>query len=274
MKHFFLYLMMLTGLGLSDSPKHQIGTRRKIYPSDFQPQDIHPIRTLIIDAGHGGKDPGALGHGSKEKDITLKIALELKRIVNENLPNIKVVMTRSTDKFVELKKRGEIALNNKGDFFVSIHCNSVPKNVTSPSGACIYILGYNKGQERYISAVRENEVIQFEDNYEEQYGGYHPNTPEGEIFHNLMKNAFRKESMNLAGKIDKQIKERVGRKTFGVKQAPFIVLWSSGVPAVLIETGYISHKNESSFLATTDGQVLLASAIYRSIKEYNAELAK
>lgn len=235
-------------------------------------KDLKPIKTLVIDAGHGGKDPGALGNGYKEKDITLKIALELKRIVNENMPNIKVVMTRSTDKFIELSKRGEIAQDNKADFFVSIHCNSIPKGAKSPHGTEIYVLGTNPGQERYETSIKENEVVAFEDNYKDMYGGFDPKSPEGGIFHNLMKNAFRTESLKLAGKIDKQFKERAGRKSYGVKQAPFIVLWQSGVPAVLIETGYISDKSEAIFLGSSEGQVIMASGIYRAIKEYNQEL--
>ncbi len=237
-------------------------------------KELKPIKTLVIDAGHGGKDPGALGNGYKEKDITLKIALELKRIVNENLPNIKVVMTRSTDKFIELSKRGEIAQDNKADFFVSIHCNSIPKGTKSPNGTEIYVLGTNPGQERYETSIKENEVVAFEDNYKEMYGGFDPKSPEGGIYHNLMKNAYRTESLKLAGKIDKQFKERAGRKSYGVKQAPFIVLWQSGVPAVLIETGYISDKAEANFLGSVDGQEIMASGIYRAIKEYNQELTK
>lgn len=231
-----------------------------------------PIRTLVIDAGHGGKDPGALGHGFKEKDLTLKMALELKRLVNENMPDVKVVMTRSTDVFIELHKRGEVALNNKADFFVSIHCNSVPKNVSSPIGPAVYILGVNHGQERYESHIRENEAVTFEENYKDLYGGFDPKSPEGDIFYNVMKNVYRSESMKLAAKVESNLKT-AGRKSYGVKQAPFIVLWGSGVPSLLIETGYISHTNESAYLASKEGQNEIANSIYKAILSYNEEVA-
>ena len=229
------------------------------------------IKTIVIDAGHGGKDPGALGFGYKEKDITLKIALALKKMINEKLPKIKVILTRETDKFIELSKRGEIAQNNEADFFISIHCNSVPKGVSSPQGGTFYILGTNKGQERYDAYIRENEVVVFEENYKEMYGGFDPKSSEGAIFHTVMKNVFRSESLNLAGKINAEYL-KLQRKTFGVKQAPFIVLWQSGVPAILVETGYISHATEAKYLASAAGQAEIAQAIFNAISSYVGEV--
>lgn len=229
------------------------------------------IKTIVIDAGHGGKDPGALGFGLQEKDITLKIALALKKIINEKLPNIKVILTRETDKFIELSKRGEIAQDNKADFFISIHCNSVPKGAKSPHGGAFYILGTNKGQERYNAYIRENEVVIFEDNYKDMYGGFDPKSPEGEIFHSIMKNVFRSESLNLAGKINTEY-VKMQRYTYGVKQAPFIVLWQSGVPAVLVETGYISHETEAKYLGSSKGQQEIAQMIFNAINNYIAEI--
>lgn len=229
------------------------------------------IKTIVIDAGHGGKDPGALGFGLKEKDITLKIALALKKILNEKLPQIKVVLTRDTDKFIELSKRGEIAQDSKADFFISIHCNSVPKGVKSPHGGAFYILGTNKGQERYNAYIRENEVVIFEDNYKDMYGGFDPKSPEGEIFHSIMKNVFRNESLNLAGKINTEY-IKMQRYSYGVKQAPFIVLWQSGVSAVLVETGYISHESEAKYLGSAKGQEEIAGMIYNAINNYIAEI--
>lgn len=240
-------------------------------PLPIQPNS-KPIKTLIIDAGHGGKDGGTTHFGLKEKDINLKIALEVKRLMNENMPDVKVVLTRSTDVFVELKERGKIALKNKGDFFISIHCNSVPKNATSPFGAAFYVLGYNAGQERYKEVIRENEAVLLENNHKELYGGFDPNTPEGIIIYTQMKNVFRSESMNLGKKIDERF---IGmkRKTEGVKQAPFIVLWASEMPAVLIETGYLSHKEEAKFLGSDSGQTAIARSIVESVAAYNEEVA-
>lgn len=257
---FFFFLLLLGGIMLT-----AFGIKKSV------PQDLKPIKTLVIDAGHGGKDPGALGHGYKEKDLNLKMALELKRLINENMPEIKVVMTRDTDKFIELSKRGEIAQDAKADFFVSIHCNSVPKNVASPNGTAVYILGVNHGQERYESHIRENEAVVFEANYKDLYGGFDPKSPEGDIFYNVMKNVYRNESMKLASKVEINLKN-AGRGSHGVKQSPFIVLWQSGVPAMLVETGYISHKTEAAFLASTAGQNEIAKSIYKAISSYNEEV--
>jgi len=231
-----------------------------------------PVKTIIIDAGHGGKDPGSLGSKYKEKEITLKVAKQLKRIFKEYYPKVKVVMTRESDTFVELHKRADIGQTKKGDFFISIHCDA-NKN-KSAYGTTSYVAGVNKGQEDYETIMKENEAVLFEDNYKKMYGGFDPKSAEADIYFSLLKNAHRHESMRLAKKIQGQFKSRVGRKSRGVKQAPFIVLWQSGLPSVLVEIGFISNKKEETYLASKNGQVYLASGIYRAVKEYNIELAK
>ena len=242
--------------------------------SSFLPNPHNqPIKTIIIDAGHGGKDPGAMANGIKEKDITLKIALATQKLLQDKMPEIKVILTRSTDVFIELNKRGSYATKHNADFFLSIHCNSVALHNTKPKGTEVYILGTNKGQERYDAHIRENQVVMFEKNYKNNYDGFDPNTPEGKIFYSVVKNVFRKESMKLASKIDYQVLNRLGRKTHGVKQAPFIVLWQSGIPSALVETGYITNPEEAKFLNSSEGQAQVAEAIYYAIKEYNDEVS-
>ncbi|MEZ4775097.1 MAG: N-acetylmuramoyl-L-alanine amidase [Bacteroidia bacterium] len=228
-----------------------------------------PIRTVIIDAGHGGKDPGALGARYYEKDITLNVALQLKRILNESMPDLNVVLTRDTDKFIALHRRAQIAKDNQGDFFISIHCNALKNN--TKYGAESYVLGINEGQENYETIIAENESILFEDNYGDMYGGFDPSSPEGYIYFKLLKNVFRNESTRLAEKIQHQYASRIGRKDRGVKQAPFVVLYLSGMPALLTETGFITNYEEETFLASESGQIYIASCIYRAIKSYNME---
>jgi len=231
--------------------------------------DAGRIRTLVIDAGHGGKDPGAVGKHHYEKEITLKVAQQLKRIVEENLPSIRVVLTREDDTFIGLQERATRAIEARGDLFLSIHCNAL--NNSQISGTESYILGINKGQENYATIIAENEAILFEENYQDVYGGFDPSSPEGFIFFKLLKNAYRQESLRMAELIQYQFTNRLGRKSRGVKQAPFVVLYLSGMPAVLTEIGFITHRDEEAFLGSERGQIYVASALYRAIKTYNWE---
>jgi len=233
------------------------------------------IRTVVIDAGHGGKDPGALGKHSREKDITLKVALKLGNYIKKNLPDVKVIYTRKSDKFVELKKRGEIANKNNADVFISIHCNA--NKVTSLYGAETYVLGSDpKRTNRNMKvAMLENAAILLEENPEENYNGFNPNSPQSYIIFSLKQNAYKEEkSLELAEKIQKQFKERVGRKDRSVHQAGFLVLAGTYMPSVLVELGYLTNPKEEKFLLSEKGEVYLASAIYRAFKEYKREFEK
>lgn len=228
------------------------------------------IQTLVIDAGHGGKDPGAVGQHHYEKHLALSIALKLAEIVKQQLPEINVILTRDKDYFVPLHKRARIAKQRGGDFFVSIHLNASENHETF--GTETYVMGFNKGQEDDRTIVAENESILFEDNYEEMYGGFDPRSPEGFIYFNLLKNAFRRESTFMAEYIQGEYREFGNRIDRGVKQGPFVVLYLSGMPAILTEVGFISNPKEEQFLASEAGQQYLASSIYRAIKSYNASL--
>jgi N-acetylmuramoyl-L-alanine amidase len=229
-----------------------------------------PIQTLIIDPGHGGKDPGSLGADHYERDLALQVSLKLRDLIQAELPELRVVMTREDDTFIELHRRAEIAKNANGDFFISIHCNGL-RNKTK-FGTETYVLGTNEGQENYETIIAENEAILFEENYVEMYGGFDPSSPEGYIFFKLLKNVFRTESTRLADKVQGQF-AAAGRKNRGVKQAPFVVLYLSGMPAILSEIGFITNAEEEQYLSSEAGQTEIARNFLQAIKEYLAEFS-
>jgi len=228
------------------------------------------VRKVIIDAGHGGRDPGALGKKSKEKDIALSIALKTGNYIEKNLPDVKVIYTRKTDKFIELYKRAKIANQNNADLFISIHCNA--NNSSKIYGTETYVMGLHKSQANLEVAKAENASILKEENISDEYEGFDPNSPEAYIIFNLYQDAFLEQSINIASKVQKQFKERVGLKDRGVLQAGFWVLYKTTMPGVLIETGYLSNPKDEKFLNSNDGQVFIASAIYRAFKEYKKEI--
>ncbi len=230
------------------------------------------ITTIVLDAGHGGKDPGALGKHSREKDIALKTVLKIGKYLEENIPDVKVIYTRKKDVFVELKKRGEIANKNNADLFISVHCNSS----TSPKfyGAETYVLGSdeNRSKRNMRVAMLENAAILLEKDSRDNYNGFDPNSPESYIIFSLKQNDYKqKQSLILAQKVQNQFKNRVGRRDRGVYQAGFLVLAGTYMPSILVELGYLSNPTEEKFLLSDKGQTYLASAIYRAIKEYKRE---
>jgi len=240
------------------------------YPGPIHAQN--KITTVVIDAGHGGKDPGAMGKHSREKDITLKVALKTGSYIKKYLKDVKVIYTRNTDRFIELKKRTEIANDNKADIFISIHCNS--SKSPAPYGAETYTMGLHKDKANLDVAMMENAAILLEDNAKAEYGGFDPNAPESYIELSLLKDKNRDQSLQLASLVQKQFKERVGRKDRGVNQAGFLVLWRATMPSILIELGFLSNPTEERFLNSEEGQVYMASAIYRAFKEYKIAYEK
>lgn len=225
---------------------------------------------IVIDAGHGGKDPGALGSFSMEKNINLAVALKTGEYLQENLKNVKVVYTRNDDSTVDLKERPKIANKNNADLFISIHSNwAKSKNVT---GAETYIMGLAKDEANLEVAMKENEVMLLEDNYSTKYQGFDPKSPESYIIFTLMQNLYQKQSTDLASKIQSQFSERVNRNDRGVQQAGFWVLFNTTMPAVLIETGFITNLDEEKYLNSAEGQDYLASAIYRACREYITDI--
>lgn len=240
------------------------------FPIDGPNTPAVRLRTVVIDAGHGGKDPGTVGSFSKEKDVALSVALQVGKYVEELLPDVEVIYTRTTDRFLELKERSNIANRNKADLFISIHCNAASNR--SVYGTETFVMGTKNFEANFDIVKRENAVILLEEGYEENYEGFDPNSPESYILFNLQQKAYISNSISLASKIEEDFKTRVNRSSRGVKQAPFYVLWTTSMPSVLVEIGFLSNPSEERFLNSKNGQVYLASAIYRSIKAYKEEI--
>lgn len=228
------------------------------------------LRTIVIDAGHGGHDPGCQYGGKKEKNITLAIALKLGKIIKENLKDVNVVYTRQDDSFVELWERAAIANRNSADIFISIHVNANKK--TGVSGTETYTMGLHKTNDNLEVAKRENSVVLMEDDYSKRYDGFDPNSAEANIIFSLYQNVHLDQSLRFASKVEKTFKSQAGRSSHGVKQAGFLVLWKTTMPSVLIETGFLSNDSERKFLCSETGQQNLADGIYSALKEYKEEL--
>jgi len=241
-------------------------------PQNMLGQRGSRIRTVVIDAGHGGKDPGALGKHSREKDITLAVALKVGRYIQQNLKDVKVIYTRTTDRFIPLYQRAEIANKNHADVFISIHCNSNPSS--KPYGTESYVIGLSKSKANLEVAKAENAAILYEDNPRASYDGFDINSPQSYINLSLFQNTYLTQSLNLAHLIENQVKYRLGRKARGVFQAGFLVLWRTTMPSVLVELGFLSNHNEEAFLLSQRGQAYLASAIYRAFKSYKQSFEK
>lgn len=225
---------------------------------------------IVIDPGHGGRDPGALGSFSYEKNITLAIALKTGEYIEQNIKNVKVLYTRKNDSFVELKDRAVFANKNNADLFISIHANlSTMKNV---QGTETYIMGITKDDQNLAVAMKENEVIMLENDYSTKYEGFDPKSPESYIMFSLMQNIYKQQSTALASKIQTQFKDNINRIDRGVKQAGFWVLYMTTMPSVLTETGFISNPNEEKYLNSKAGQDYIALSIFKACSEYINEI--
>jgi len=229
------------------------------------------VKKIVIDAGHGGKDQGTSGSFSREKDITLKIALELGNTIKKYLGDVEIIYTRADDSFPSLLDRANLANKNGADLFISVHCNSAPYS-DKVKGTETYVMGLHTSDKNLEVAKRENSVIFYEDNYEENYEGYDPNSPESHIIFSLYQNAYLENSLELAQKIENQFKTRVGRRSRGVKQAGFLVLWKTSMPSVLIEVGFLSNPQEEKDLNSTLQQTYIASGIFRAFRDYKEEI--
>ena len=232
--------------------------------------ETNTVDTVVIDAGHGGKDPGTHGQTMKEKDVALKIALRVGSYIEKNLPGVKVIYTRKTDLYLGLDERAAIANKYKADLFICIHANAVPKEEVF--GTETYVMGLHKTEGNLDVAKRENAVILLDNDYEQRYEGFDPNSAESNILFSIAQSAFQESSLKFADKVESQFKKRIGRKSHGVKQAGFWVLWRTAMPSVLIEVGFLTNQKEEKFLSETNGQDLIASGIYRAFKEYKAQV--
>jgi N-acetylmuramoyl-L-alanine amidase len=227
---------------------------------------------IVIDAGHGGRDPGAVGSISRESNINLAIALKAGEYIENNISNIKVLYTRKSDVFIGIDERADFANKNNADLFISIHSNSISKNTIK--GTETWIMGPARDNQNLEVAMKENEVILLEDDFSTKYEGFDPKSPESYIMFTVMQNTFKEQSTWLASNIQSQFKNRAGRIDRGVKQAGFWVLYMTTMPSVLIETGFITNSEEEKYLISKEGQDYLASAIYRACRTYINEIEK
>jgi len=252
-------------------------------------QSSYKIKTIVIDAGHGGKDAGANGSRSLEKNIALEVAIKLAKNIEKELPGVKVILTRKTDVFIDLYKRIDIANDNNADLFISIHCNSGGESVvrrknakgkyvstrvlnTSARGTETLVAGSHRLGEQ-DAAIRENASIYLEENYEENYGGLDPKDPESYIIFSLVKNQFRDQSIKLANLMQSEYVS-AGRISRGVWEKGLAVLQKAGMPAVLTEIGFISNPEEESFMMSDAGQAEIVTNLTNAIKSYKKSIER
>jgi N-acetylmuramoyl-L-alanine amidase len=227
--------------------------------------------TVVIDPGHGGRDPGALGSTSKEKDIVLSVGLKLGKLIEDNHPDVKVIYTRDKDVFVPLNQRATIANKAHADLFISLHCNALDRRKTSPQGVETFVLGLHRSNDNLDVAKAENAVIMYEDDYSVKYEGFNPNEPESYIIFEFMANEFLDQSVQLASLVQNQLVSNSKRVNRNVRQAGFLVLREVAMPSVLVELGYISNKQEENYLKSSSGKTSLANSIYNGFREYKRE---
>ena len=225
---------------------------------------------VVIDAGHGGHDPGAVGKISKEKNINLNVALKLGNMIKKNCDDVKVIFTRTKDVFIPLNRRAEIANNAKADLFISIHTNALANNRTA-KGASTWTLGLAKSDANLAVAQRENSVILYESDYKTRYAGFNPNSAESYIIFEFMQDKYMEQSVHLASLIQKHFRNTCKRVDRGVHQAGFLVLKASAMPSILVELGFISTPEEERYLNSEEGTGTLAKGIYRAFLTYKKE---
>ncbi|MEC8610549.1 MAG: N-acetylmuramoyl-L-alanine amidase [Bacteroidota bacterium] len=231
------------------------------------------LNSIVLDAGHGGKDPGAMGTGrysKAEKHLALEVVLRVGKYLEEAFPEMTIIYTRKKDEFLTLKERTDLANKSNADLFLSIHCDSFTKS--SAKGSSSHVMGLRYTEANLRVAQKENSVIYLEDNYEENYDGFDPYSPESIIAFSLSQTTYLDQSILLAQKIQDQFRDRVNRVDRGVKQTPLWVTRATSMPSILVELGFISNYDEEDFLNSEQGQIYMSSAIYRAIKEYKAEL--
>ncbi|RKD13879.1 N-acetylmuramoyl-L-alanine amidase [Pelobium manganitolerans] len=276
----FIKCLMLTGCcWLLFSSLKSDGEKNKL-------STITKIKTIVIDAGHGGEDGATRGAFSREKDVALEVSLKLGKAIEEKLPGTRVVYTRKTDVFVKLYDRIGIANREKADLFISVHCNSMPlvrrrfvvngkavyRSIPNPDtrGTETFVAGYNRLAEQDV-AIRENASILLEKDYKNNYDGFDPNDPESYIIFSLMKNAFRDQSIKLASLVQEEYKKS-GRVDRGVKEQGLAVLQRAGMPAILTEIGFISNPEEEKYMNSASGQAEIVDNILTAIVRYKNQI--
>lgn len=228
------------------------------------------VNKVVLDAGHGGKDPGCVYKNYYEKDITLGIAKKLGAIIKDNYPEVEVIYTRSTDKYIELAERGKIANRANADLFISIHINSATN--AGARGTSTHVMGMDKSGKNLEVAMRENDIIIYEDDYTTKYEGYNPGDPASYIMFSLMQYAYQDQSMMFAETIQKHYKSDLPMPDRGTTQEPFLVLWRTSMPSVLTEVGFLSNQTDRSYITTSKGQSEAARSLFNAFSEYKSRV--
>ncbi|MFZ9971178.1 MAG: N-acetylmuramoyl-L-alanine amidase family protein [Bacteroidia bacterium] len=231
------------------------------------------VKTIVIDAGFGGDDPGSNGAREVcEKQISLAISLKLGQMIKDSMPEIKVLYTRTTDKTLKLSDRPAMANRNEADLFISIHCNS--NTSSAPKGSETYFMGLHKTEGNLEVAKRENAAIAYESDYLENqsYGGFDPNSPEAYIIFSLVQNAFLEQSLRLSSLVEQETPKLSPIRSRGVKQAGFLVLWQTSMPSILVETGFISNAEDRAILRSAEGQRNIAKGIFNAVRLYKKQM--
>ena len=221
---------------------------------------------VVLDAGHGGEDPGCLGSKSKEKDVNLSMALKVGKLITDNCPNVKVIYTRNTDVFVELYRRAQIANSNHADLFISFHCNAATDHAAT--GVETWVMGLHKSEANQAVARAENSVILKEKNYQNNYDGFDPNSPEASVIFSLYSTAYLKYSIFLADKVQKNMVHTTHLIDRGVKQGGLFVLYKVAMPSILLEMGFLTNTKDEEFLTSEANKNALATNIYNAFADY------
>jgi N-acetylmuramoyl-L-alanine amidase len=237
----------------------------------LEAQVPYKIRKVVLDPGHGGKDPGCNGHHSREKEVALSIALDLGKKIKAAYPDIQVIYTRETDVFIPLNERAAIANRNKADLFISIHCNYISVR-NRATGSETYVLGLHRAEDNLDVAKRENSAILLEEDYEKTYEGFDPYSPEGHIILSMFQNAHLEQSILFATYVETAFKQLSRLPSRGVKQAGFLVLRETTMPSVLIETGFLSTDTDENYLMKKENQQEMASTILKAFTNYKKEV--
>ncbi len=229
------------------------------------------VKKVIIDAGHGGKDPGCLGKYSTEKDVAFDIAKMLGQTINMYYPEVQVIFTRkSKTEFVELRDRANIANKENADLFISIHCNASEKS--NILGTETYVMGLGSSDENMRVAMRENGVIEKETDYLRKYDGFDPSSSVSHILLANFQNAYQDRSLMFASNVESQFKSYLNRPSRGVKQSGFLVLWKTAMPSVLVEVGFLTNENDEKYLNTEKNKSYIAASIYKAFRDYKTKI--
>ncbi len=259
------------GYSLPERTNFNISLRDVIVDFNDQTRPPRKVQKVILDAGHGGKDTGCSGKNSKEKDIALDITLRLGQMIKNNFDDVEVIYTRDRDEFIPLHERANIANRSDADLFISIHCNTTAKR-NSAVGTETFVMGLHRAEDNLRVAKRENAAIAHEQNIEENYGGYDPDSDEGHITLSMYQNAYLEQSIAFANFIEEEFQSHGERVSRGVKQAGFLVLRNTVMPSVLIEAGFLNNNKEEAFLRSESGKGKIASSIFNAFSKYKYDM--